>query len=214
MNGQPHISQIDDLFDDDEHANDDADKDYSSEHYHPRTYSGDRSYDEYGCPLLVVVDVLGIYELRIRPCRCTSNATPVVDQLLQAGLYPASVKRTRTVFTFRVLDDYDLENLETKSSAAKYYNKLKRLTSNAFPHSVPNRYRELMRVTRQWRDLKARLRAGYPFADDTTLLDGGLALFCPACPQPGVNLPNDWKEDEAQYVNFVICYSICYNPGL
>ncbi|KAI6097298.1 hypothetical protein EDD16DRAFT_1718515 [Pisolithus croceorrhizus] len=23
--------------------------------------------------------------------------------------------------------------------------------------------------------------------------DGGLALFCPACPQPGVNLPADWK---------------------
>ncbi len=36
---------------------------------------------------------------------------------------------------------------------------------------------------------------------------GSLALFCPACPQPGVNLPEDWdKEENAQWkYSRVIC---------
>jgi hypothetical protein len=27
-----------------------------------------------------------------------------------------------------------------------------------------------------------------------------LAIFCPACPQPGVNLPDDWKDDPKRFV--------------
>jgi len=27
-----------------------------------------------------------------------------------------------------------------------------------------------------------------------------LALFCPACPQPGINLPENWKEDARQWL--------------
>lgn len=159
-----------------------------------------RSYDRFGCPTIIVVDVSGVHVLRLRPCKCLlSDTVPLVDQLLSMGLYPASTKRTRTVFTFRVLDDYDLENLETKASAAKYYEKLKRLTSNAFPQTVPDRYRELMRVSRQWRDLKVRQRAGEPFSPSDAETPGSLALFCPACPQPGVNLPEQWQQDPDRY---------------
>ncbi len=28
--------------------------------------------------------------------------------------------------------------------------------------------------------------------------DGAMATFCPACPQPGINLPDDWQ---ARYRN-------------
>jgi hypothetical protein len=30
--------------------------------------------------------------------------------------------------------------------------------------------------------------------------DGSMAMFCPACPQPGVNLPDDWKTRYTLYV--------------
>ena len=120
------------------------------------------------------------------------------DQFLLSGLYPASTEKTRTVFTFRVLTDYNLNNLETKATAGKYYEKLRRLTSNLFPHHVPDRYRELMSVARQWRDLKLRQRAGFAYGPDQDIPPGGLVLFCPACPQPGVNLPKNWKADEEQ----------------
>ena len=32
-----------------------------------------------------------------------------------------------------------------------------------------------------------------------------LASFCPACPQPGINLPPDWEEDPERYGAFILC---------
>ena len=160
-----------------------------------------KKYDELQCPILTVVDTTGVHEMRTRFCRChplTSN--PLHTQLLNMGLYPSSTDRTRTVFTFRVLHHYDLTNLEGKTSAWQYYSTLRRLSSNVFPDVVVDRYRELMRTLRQWRDLSSRRRAGLPMDKECQLQPGGLALFCPACPQPGVNLPDNWKDDPEQYV--------------
>lgn len=158
----------------------------------------DKSYDVYRCPVVVIVHTTAVHELRIRPCRCTD--TPIREQLLNMALYPASMQHTRTIFTFELLDDYDLENLETKASAAKFYNKVKRLTNNILLDSVPDRYRELLRVAREWRNLKARQRAGLAHSSPDIIEPGGLAIFCPACPQPSINLPENWKEDVNQYV--------------
>ncbi|KAI6166492.1 hypothetical protein EDD17DRAFT_1752630 [Pisolithus thermaeus] len=72
-----------------------------------------------------------------------------------------------------------------------FYQKLKRFTNNAFPER--DRYRELMRVSWLWRDLKHRKWFGFGHDAEKDPGDGGLALYCPACPQPGLNLPADWK---------------------
>ncbi|KAI6156251.1 hypothetical protein EDD17DRAFT_1779701 [Pisolithus thermaeus] len=84
-----------------------------------------------------------------------------------------------------------------------FYQKLKRFTNNAFPERVPDRYRELMRVSQLWRDLKHRKWFGFGHDPGQDPGDGGLALFCPASPQPGLNLPADWKVQDTimrQYV--------------
>lgn len=50
-------------------------------------------------------------------------------------------------------------------------------------------------MTRQWRHLQMLKRAGRghdPTGVENTK-DGECALLCPACPQPGKNLPRDWK---------------------
>jgi hypothetical protein len=49
-----------------------------------------------------------------------------------------------------------------------------------------------MRVFRQWRDLILRKRAGHGHEPDVSPSNAGLALFCPACPQPGINTPDNW----------------------
>jgi CxC2 like cysteine cluster associated with KDZ transposases len=105
---------------------------------------------------VVVVDHSGIHRLPIRWCRCAdpNNIHRRDLELLQIGLYPASFKNIQTVFTFGVLDDFLLENLECKTSAMNFYSKLRRMTTKAFPDTVPDRYRELLRVSRQWRHLK------------------------------------------------------------
>jgi len=55
-----------------------------------------------------------------------------------------------------------------------------------------------MRVSRQWRDLTNRKRFGFGHDLDRKTGNGDLALFCPACPQPGINLPNNWQSQPDQ----------------
>ena len=48
-------------------------------------------------------------------------------------------------------------------------------------------------------------------ADHEISKDGSMAIFCPACPQPGVNLPDNWKTKYSLYVthfiqHFIITY--------
>ncbi|KAI6110239.1 hypothetical protein EV401DRAFT_2059488 [Pisolithus croceorrhizus] len=123
--------------------------------------------------------------------------------LLHQRLFPASISKPKTAFTFDVLDHFLIDALECKTSAMSFYQKLKRFTNNAFPERVPDRYRELMRVSQLWRDLKHRKWFGFGHDPGQDPGDGGLALFCPASPQPGLNLPADWKVQDTimrQYV--------------
>jgi len=53
-----------------------------------------------------------------------------------------------------------------------------------------------MRVSQQRRDLLASKQFGYGHEVDKSPGNGDLALFCPACPQPGINLPPKWLEDQ------------------
>ncbi|KAG6327346.1 hypothetical protein ID866_11744 [Astraeus odoratus] len=55
-------------------------------------------------------------------------------QLLQTGLYSASQKSLCMAFTFQVLDDFSIENLECKIPASAYSQKLRRITYPTFPH--------------------------------------------------------------------------------
>ncbi|KAG1850238.1 hypothetical protein DFJ58DRAFT_888370 [Suillus subalutaceus] len=62
-----------------------------------------------------------------------------------------------------------------------------------------DRYRELMRVARQWRQLKTMKWHGFGHCSDSPNA-GDLALFCPACPQPGINV--SFSGDESLDENF------------
>ncbi|KAG1882030.1 hypothetical protein C8R48DRAFT_767001 [Suillus tomentosus] len=140
-----------------------------------------------------VIDKSGVHSLLIRYCKCPNAASPD-RQLFAMGMFPASFSRPKSAFTFSVLDSFLLDNLECGTSAMNYYSKLRRMTSSTFPHLVPDRYRELMRVGRQWHQLKLLKWNG--FAHERRLPDPGeLALFCPTCPQPGINAPQPAERD-------------------
>ncbi|KAG2116993.1 uncharacterized protein F5147DRAFT_768380 [Suillus discolor] len=133
-----------------------------------------------------VVDTSGLHSMMISFCQCAGALSPDM-QLFETGLFPASFTSPKTAFTFAVLDNFLLDNLECGTSAMNYYSKLRRITSSVFPHLVPDRYRELMRVGRQWRQVKQLKWHGFGH-EKRQPKAGELALFCPACPQPGVNL--------------------------
>ena len=47
-----------------------------------------------------------------------------------------------------------MSNLECKTSAYQYYQKLRRLTCPAFPKAILNRYQELQQLSREYRNMK------------------------------------------------------------
>ncbi|KAI0739708.1 hypothetical protein C8Q80DRAFT_1288610 [Daedaleopsis nitida] len=153
---------------------------------------------------MVIVDISGVHQLPIVFCTCHPHRCEDL-QLLEMSLYPATRTRPQTVFTRRLLDDFLLANKEMHTSPRNYFNKLCRMTYAAFPHMSPDRYRELLRVSRQWRNLKARKWNGYGHCDEE-LGPGDLAVLCPACPQPGLNLPDNWQEDpqKVKYTQSVV----------
>ncbi len=69
-------------------------------------------------------------------CICP-DAMPQHEQLLQAGLFPSSFEEPETAFTFSVLDDFLVDNLECKTTAQQYFSKLQSITNRMFPFRVP-----------------------------------------------------------------------------
>ncbi|KAJ7315117.1 hypothetical protein DFH08DRAFT_715859 [Mycena albidolilacea] len=143
-----------------------------------------------------IVDSNGVHEVGLDFCTCSLAETHDV-QLLRARLYPATTTKPATAATFRVLRDFHLLSLEAKCSAHHFYNKLARQTNNSGVFQPRTRYNEFRRMTRQWRHLQMLKRAGRGHAADGVrgTKSGECALLCPACPQPGKNLPRDgsWR---------------------
>ncbi|KAI6140452.1 hypothetical protein BKA82DRAFT_3987469 [Pisolithus tinctorius] len=138
---------------------------------------------------LIVVHTNGIHYCNVRYCRCPGAEDSHI-QLMWAGMFPATTKAARTAFTFQVLDGFVQDNVECGTSVMNFYSKLCHITSNAFPHLVPDRYRELLRVARMWWLLKLlKWQGSHTSAEDASPRE--LVLFCPAYPQPGINIPED-----------------------
>ncbi|KAI6146186.1 hypothetical protein BKA82DRAFT_165012 [Pisolithus tinctorius] len=104
-------------------------------------------------------------------------------------------EKPSTAFTFAVLDDFLRDNLECGTSGMNYYSKI---TSSVFPHLVPDRYRELLRVAQKWRYLKLLKWNGFR-RTTRSAEKGRLALFCAACPQPGINVDTNEDLDHWQF---------------
>ena len=68
-------------------------------------------------------------------------------------------------------------------------------TNNIATYIVKDRYTAFLRMVQQWRHLVMLKRAGCshnPLGVSATS-QGGCTVVCPACPQPGKNLPANWK---------------------
>jgi KDZ transposase family protein len=150
-----------------------------------------------------VVHSNGVHYIAMIGCQCRGEDSLPLD-LIAAQLLPASFKRIKTLFTTQVLDTFRLCNLELKASAYQFYQLIRRLTNPMAPGDVINLYREFRRMSRlsSWQWMKKLKWAGYAGSSNsvTEVGPGGLSIYCPACPQPGINIPNDWKEDTARYV--------------
>lgn len=187
----PEDESIDDLDNIGSSDQDDDDMDTITVHY-PNLIPHPPPTDHHGNRFIKVVALTGIHHLPVVACYCTDAADEYL-QFMQIELFPASYKRVVTAFTFALMDDFRLSNLECKVSAYQYFQKIRRTTNPVFPHSVPNRYIELRRLSRAWRNLRLQQQHGFSFHTDHDKA-GSMALFCAACPQPYVNLPANWRQ--------------------
>ncbi|KAJ7616548.1 hypothetical protein FB45DRAFT_1034871 [Roridomyces roridus] len=119
------------------------------------------------CPLpapapggkFIIIGDGGIHRVALDFCGCGKGGSHN-DQLMHAGLYPATVVNPRTAATFLELDRFVLMNYELKCSAWDYYNSLARATENTGLKKTPGRYSEFARMGREWTNLMMLKRAG------------------------------------------------------
>ncbi|KAJ7721409.1 hypothetical protein B0H14DRAFT_3520644 [Mycena olivaceomarginata] len=157
----------------------------------------------------VVLHDNGIHLVHVDFCGCDSwRRTEPYIQLLQAGWYLATDERPQTAATFLVLDKFHVNTLQAKMTAYNFYTVLERLTDNA-GIKPPNRYQIFLRMARQWRHLLMLKRAGRGHDPSGVwgTHPGELAVDCPVCPNPKINLPESWEnappEDRFLYILFI-----------
>ncbi|KAK0421727.1 hypothetical protein EV421DRAFT_1894097 [Armillaria borealis] len=134
----------------------------------------------------VVVDMNGIHTVNMAFFNCTQGI-PQHVQLLRRRLFPMTTIYPHTAFTFGVLHFFQLLSFMSKVSTYKFYHTL-------------DRYESFLRVMREWRYIRVE-----------GTKQGELALCCPVCPQPSINLPLGWIE------NLTTQWLYCFNqsdPGL
>lgn len=85
---------------------------------------------------VILVHVNGVFEHSIRFCKC-EGALSEHEQLFLNRLFPSTFDRPETAFTLDVLDYYGIDAMECKTSAQSFFQKLRRMTDNAFPGEVP-----------------------------------------------------------------------------
>src|ERR1700675_2234238 len=85
--------------------------------------------------MMCLVDHSGVHDIPVHWCQCPGHLTDE-RQLFAIGLFPSTFTSIKTAFTFQVLDDFRMDNLECKTAALTFYNKLRCITSKAFPDSV------------------------------------------------------------------------------
>ncbi|KAH7903909.1 hypothetical protein BJ138DRAFT_1019877, partial [Hygrophoropsis aurantiaca] len=146
----------------------------------------------------VVVDCHGIHEVSLDFCQCETAETKIT-QLLRVRWFPSTVRDPQSAATFAVLEQFHLLSFESKASAFEFYYSVARRTDNTGSSPLRDRYSAFMRMVHEWRNLKTLKRGGRghdPEGVDSTQ-SGQCAIICPACPQPGKNLPEQWDDGPA-----------------
>jgi hypothetical protein len=148
-----------------------------------------------------VVHMNGIHHLAMVICHCQGKHQIPLN-LVASHLLSTSFTKIWTLFTVQVLDYFRLCNLELKTSAYQFYQLIQHVTLLMWPAEVVNLYHELWCMSHLWCWMKRLKWAGYGHnqKDPLSPKPGSLAPFCLACPQVGINIPENWKDNVNQWV--------------
>lgn len=88
---------------------------------------------------LTIIHSNGIHQVWIRRCDCVKDKD--IQHFIEQALFPSTFHRTKTAFTFSLLDDFRKANLNCKTTAYSYWRKLRRLNSEFFSDACPVSHR-------------------------------------------------------------------------
>ncbi|KAI0323993.1 hypothetical protein GY45DRAFT_1263709 [Cubamyces sp. BRFM 1775] len=163
-------------------------------------HDGDICYSSPGPRKMTVVHEHGIHSAAIAFCHCqdddAGSLVPEPLQLIKFGLFPGSWQQPLTAYTVNGLRDYQLLSLQSPITALDYITYLRRVTDNIQPDEAKDRYRELNTAMREFTFLRSARRAGQEPVSG--LAAGSLAVSCPACPQPQINMTDGWSDRPAE----------------
>ncbi|KAF8170461.1 hypothetical protein K438DRAFT_1729650 [Mycena galopus ATCC 62051] len=165
---------------------------------------------------MVVINLPFIHHVWYRYCKCQKGAhLSNVQQCLRNQWYPATITDPSTCATFLTLETFRLQNVVGNMNAHDFITAIKRQTNVASCTGIDwipvcgffiscgllltpaqHRYKEFIRMSRQWAFLKRIKRAGRahdPLGLSATVLRE-CAVRCWACPHDGRNLPTDWRD--------------------
>ncbi|KAK6996611.1 CxC2 domain-containing protein [Favolaschia claudopus] len=140
-------------------------------------------------------------------CDAADDATNI-EQLLRNRWYPATTVDPGTCATFATLETFRLLNVVGNLNVQDFVKTMERRTDATRVGAVPDRYKAVGLMTRQWAFLKRlnRLGRGHNERGVSGTRNGELAVLCWACPHDGVNLPLNWREvaPEFQFLYMLI----------
>ncbi|KAK0220577.1 hypothetical protein IW262DRAFT_1448720 [Armillaria fumosa] len=162
---------------------------------------------------LQILHTMGIHDVAVDYCGC-ERQIPQHIQLLRRGWYPASQQVVKTCATFRLLEMFHLLSLVSKTSTYDFYRTLERMSDNTGLNTPPSRRAALMHMLIQWRHLRLlkRGRQAHDVTGPEGTKPGELAVLCPSCPRPGINLPSDWDQ-APPHLKFLYLLLICIDAN-
>lgn len=111
--------------------------------------------------VLTVYDTNGDHQVRVSYCDCshasTESGNTRVDQLFAQKWFPATWTQPRTVFTFGVLQQFHILNLQSKCNMYDFYRSLLRIRNNAGIENQPvSQFISLVSIRHHASNLKYR----------------------------------------------------------
>ncbi|KAJ6451528.1 hypothetical protein C8R47DRAFT_1229790 [Mycena vitilis] len=167
--------------------------------------SGSRRPCQHPAPAIrkmVVIDTEYIHTVQYRFCACDkSDCAGNLEQFLRNGWYPATTGDPKTCSTFASLELFRLLNVVGNINVHDFVGTLERRTDALKPGSVPDRYKEFGRMSRQYAFLKRMIRAGRAHDPKGVWAteNGEATVMCWACPHDNINIPEGWRDVSPEF---------------
>ncbi|KAJ7793449.1 hypothetical protein B0H14DRAFT_2622840 [Mycena olivaceomarginata] len=154
---------------------------------------------------MTVIHLPVVHRVKYRYCKCQRAADSTnVQQCLRNKWYPATITDPATCATFSTLETFRLQNVVGNMNVHDFITAIERQTKSTISSGmdwIPHRYKEFMRMSRQWAFLIRIKHAGlaHTAAGLAATAPKQAAVKCWACPHDKRNLPPDWRDVDPKF---------------